>query len=232
MSNVKLIECMTSWQGEGPDSGKRMLITRFKTCNRVCKYCDTMVKMRISAEAEYKLEDLQKIIYDESAGLMITGGEPTFGPNFDSTVEMLNTLKYPVANIESNGYALINLIEATNKTPKDNFIIKYIFSPKFFNQEELNSVKQMSMDLLSAHHNVFIKLVCENNDLVKEYLHWLDGYLSIMSNLGQFPNQRVYLMPEGRTRDELLKNSEFVFDMCEEYKFGFTSREHIIYSFI
>jgi len=228
---IKLIECMTSWQGEGPDTGRRMLITRFKTCNRVCRYCDTMVKMRISLESDYNLIDLQKTIDEESAGLMITGGEPTFGDNFNSTLDLLTKLRYPIANVESNGYALLNLIEECKKISNINKIT-FLFSPKFFSQEELNEVKKMTTDLMSTHDNVFIKLVCEDNALVNDYLHWLDSYLSFSSNLGQYPHQRVFLMPEGRTHDELIKNSSYVFDKCEEYKFGFTSREHIIYSFI
>jgi len=54
---VKLIENFVSWQGEGPDSGKTMIILRFKTCDRNCSWCDTTVKMRITAEAPHKLSD-------------------------------------------------------------------------------------------------------------------------------------------------------------------------------
>ena len=56
MSKIKLIENFLSFQGEGPDSGRIMMILRFKRCNRVeagtpCYYCDTRVKMRISMQA-------------------------------------------------------------------------------------------------------------------------------------------------------------------------------------
>ena len=59
---VRLIENFVSWQGEGPDSGRTMIILRFKTCNLRCSWCDTSVKMRISAEAPYSLEDIQATI--------------------------------------------------------------------------------------------------------------------------------------------------------------------------
>jgi len=41
---VKLIEVFTSFQGEGPDTGRSMLILRFKRCNRTsegksCPFC-------------------------------------------------------------------------------------------------------------------------------------------------------------------------------------------------
>ena len=58
--SVKLIENFVSWQGEGPDSGQAMIILRFKSCNLRCPWCDTAVKMRISAEAPHSLSDIQK----------------------------------------------------------------------------------------------------------------------------------------------------------------------------
>jgi organic radical activating enzyme len=223
MNKVKLIEVMNSWQGEGPDIGKRMLITRFKRCDRVCRFCDTMVKMRITAEAEYTLPQLQTILDEEKSGLMITGGEPTFDTNFDSTVLMLTKLKYPIANIESNGHRLNELIMKIGKSKN----INYIFSPKFFTETELQTAKDITLQL-KDYPNLYIKIVCENNELVHNYLHWLD------KNLGEnnYNHCRVFLMPEGKTKDELIKNSEFVFDIAEEYKFNFSSREHIIYMFI
>jgi len=106
---VKLIENFLSWQGEGPDSGRSMIILRFKTCNLNCSWCDTAVKMRISAEAPYKLSDIQKTIYKSKAGILVTGGEPTVKKHFTSTVMLLNELDFPVANVESNGCALYEL---------------------------------------------------------------------------------------------------------------------------
>lgn len=43
-TKVKLVECFQSYQGEGPDTGKRMLILRYKRCNRIdqknaCPFC-------------------------------------------------------------------------------------------------------------------------------------------------------------------------------------------------
>ena len=62
MNSVKLIESCITWQGEGPDSGRRMLMLRFKRCNRNCSWCDTQVRMRNAMESDYSLHDLQLII--------------------------------------------------------------------------------------------------------------------------------------------------------------------------
>ena len=61
MTNVNLVEAGITWQGEGPNSGRTMLLTRFKECSRngardnpqPCPFCDTQIKMRTSIEASY-----------------------------------------------------------------------------------------------------------------------------------------------------------------------------------
>lgn len=222
MESVKLIECINTWQGEGPDSGKRMLLCRFKYCNRTCPWCDTMVKMRVQQEADYSLEQLQETINQEKVGLMITGGEPTMKTKphnqLDSTVLMLNKLTYPIANVETNGSRLEELMNRV-KTSKP---INYIYSPKIFARYDLeDSIKETNRILLFS--NVYIKIVYESSELLKEYL--LDLHRLKL-------NGRVYIMPEGKTRDELIKHAPEVFDIAEKLKFNFSSRQHVIYDFI
>ncbi len=221
MKEVRLIENFVSWQGEGPDSGQAMIILRFKTCNMKCSWCDTSVKMRISAEAPYKLEDIQVSILENRAGILVTGGEPTVPKHFDETVALLNDLDYPIANVETNGYQLVELIRKTD--PAKN--IHFIYSPKFFTGGEFNSVISTTEHILK-YSEVFIKVVYENRPMVFKYLEWLSERISVEQS------RKVWLMPEGVTRSDLIRNSEDVFDACEKYKFNFSSRSHVIYGFV
>lgn len=220
--SVKLIECFDSFQGEGPDSGHAMIILRFKTCNRKCPWCDTAVKMRISMEAPYKLSDLQKRIKKSYSGLLITGGEPTVERHFDETVMLLNELTYPIANVESNGYKLYDLVMVVNKTKP----VKFIYSPKIFNEQDLDDTLK-TLESLSLFKNVYLKIVYENNPLMIEFLKILSTKYQ-----GLQWDHRIWLMPEGVTRSDLIRNSEGVFDVCEKYKFNFSSRGHIIFGFV
>jgi organic radical activating enzyme len=219
---VTLIENMVSWQGEGIDVGRRMIILRFKYCNLKCPWCDTSVKMRISSEAPYTLESIQENINENSAGLMITGGEPTIQRHINDTLLLLNELVYPVANIETNGYNLTTLIEKTSKDKP----IKIIYSPKIFSRNDCNLTIE-KLKKIEAE-NIYLKFVYEPDNRYQEVVF---SYITInMKHL--IDSQKVYLMPEGTTRSELLKNSEEVFNACEKYNFNFSSRDHIIYSFI
>ena len=219
--SVKLIENFVSWQGEGPDSGQAMIILRFKTCNLKCPWCDTAVKMRISAEAPHQLADIQKTVYEKRAGLLITGGEPTVPKHIDEAALLLNALEYPVANVESNGYNMEGLIKMVDPSKP----VRFIYSPKFFTDTDLEKTKSLTLNLL-RHEKVHVKVVYENNDRVHDYLSWLSDQIGIEDAT------RVWLMPEGVTRADLIRNAEGVFDACERYKFNFSSRSHIIFGFV
>lgn len=221
MTTVKLIECITTWQGEGIDAGKRMLLCRFKYCNRICNWCDTLVKMRVHQEASYELHQLQSLIDKHKCGLMITGGEPTFEDQYWQTKNMLTELIYPYANVESNGYNLKDLMDVIPRVKP----ITFIYSPKFFNEDELlleiDRTKYLINDIKDGRS--IIKLVYQNNDVIHNYLEFLET-LSI--------NDKIFLMPEGITREKLIENAAITFDAAETYKVGFSSRDHIIYEFI
>ncbi len=218
---VNLIENFVSWQGEGPDSGQAMIILRFKTCNLKCPWCDTSVKMRISAEAPHSLDAIQKTIYERRAGILITGGEPTVPKHIDEAAMLLNDLDYTIANVESNGF---NLEELIARTPSSKWV-RFMYSPKFFTRKDLDSVMTKTQSFLK-HPNVYIKIVYEDTPLVKEYLEWLTAHIKFEQSY------KVWLMPEGATRSDLIRNSEAVFDACEKYKFNFSSRSHLIFGFV
>jgi len=220
---VRLIENFVSWQGEGPDSGKTMIILRFKTCNRNCAWCDTSVKMRISAEAPYKLSEIQQSINDRAAGILVTGGEPTVKKHFDECAMLLNELNYPIANVETNGYALYELIgEVDPHKP-----VKFIYSPKIFNMQDRHDAKE-TLNKIAGHQNVYVKVVYEpDNEYSMQFLEYLKNEMADL-----ILNQRIWIMPKGTNRADLIKNSEQVFDACEKYNFNFSSRDHIIFGFV
>jgi organic radical activating enzyme len=246
---MKFIEVFSTWQGEGPDSGKRMLLTRFKECDRVdgdnkppCYYCDTLVKMRTTVEAEYSLAQLQQTIDEEKLGLMITGGEPTYSENLNETLKLIDNLKvHGPINIETNGCDLIKFLTllSTDRVAYSSNQLKIMLSPKIFGEKDIQryfdiinfvETRKKEYDNIYFYPLVYYKLVYTNN----EHTNLLnDNFLQALFFESVYePHKRVYLMPEGKTKEELLKSSSLVFDKCEEWKVNFSSRDHIVYSFI
>lgn len=227
MRNIRIIENFQSFQGEGPDVGKKMLFIRFKRCNRSgikgekggCPWCDTQVKMRISSEFDYPIKDIQDLVDEFNTNVTITGGEPTFSLNLSQTADIINNIKCNLFNVETNGFDLLKLINEVNK----NKNVKYILSPKLFIEEDYIFYADL-VNNIKDNEKVFIKLVYEDRELIIKFLEYLKTI--------NFNTHRLYLMPEGKTKEEILEHSPIVFDACEKYLANFSSREHIIYNFV
>jgi len=218
METVNLIECINTWQGEGVDTGQRMLLCRFKYCDRKCSWCDTLVKMRAEQELEMPLSKLQEILDKEKTGLMITGGEPTFSNQLKQTITMLNDLTYPVANVETNGLGLLDLIK--DVVPGKN--IHYSYSPKIFNDNDYDEALVLS-EILSLNPKVYMKVVYANEKIVYDFLSAV---------VKVFPSDRIFLMPNGKDKKTMFSNAKDVFDKAEEFKTNVSSRMHLVYDFV
>lgn len=231
MSDVMLIECFNTFQGEGPDSGKSMLLTRFKYCDRNCFFCDTKVKMRISKEGIYPLNALQTQIDEHRLGLLITGGEPTFHKHYHDTIKLLTNLNYSIANVETNGCQLERLL---NHKDWDKSI-KFIYSPKVLDESSLYEQKNITEKILDRP-NVYIKIPFHKNEFMLSYCQWLSEEMVLSDaasgcRSGEYDN-KVWLMPLGVTDGEQKFSSADVMDACELYKFNFSGRLHVMYNFI
>ena len=223
---IKAIEKIVTYQGEGFDAGERMLLIRTKNCDRVveakspCEFCDTLKKMQTGKEEEHSLDELQQVLYSEYAGLLITGGEPTFSYHFQDTLDMLTYLDYRFANVESNGFALDELIRLAPSYKN----IRYVFSPKIFSDDDLRKAIKTIVNV-GYLPNLLFKIVIEKNE--NKHLNLFLNYLLKQKNF----NDRIYLMPEGKTGEEIIKNSKKCISLCDLYKVNFSSRDHVIYNF-
>lgn len=229
---IKLIECFRTYQGEGPDSGRAMLLLRFKTCNLKCHFCDTAVKMRISQEGTYTIPQLQSKINEYRCGLLITGGEPTFTPHYNETITLLENLEYKVANVETNGHQLEKLLMTKQFI---NRPVKFIYSPKIFNTKSERDAITLTNTILD-HPQVYIKIPFENTGCVNSYCRWLVDEISDREKRNLIDehllDNKVWMMPLGDNELDQKTNSADVMDSCEEYKFNFTGRLHTMYNFI
>jgi len=223
---MKLIEVFNTYQGEGPDSGRQMTLIRFRKCDRVenrrpCPWCDTLIKMRISAEAEYSDSTIVEML-SRTRGLMITGGEPGFAPNLKDLEKLLLMKEYDVANIETNGCNITDIVKIIVENDLQDKV-KIIYSPKFFRPEEVEDAIENTRTIINLPF-VYIKVVDDRMMYVRDYLHEVCKM--------EPSKNKIWIMPEGDTKDKSIANSGPTFDLIEEYGLNFSSRNHIIFGFI
>jgi len=235
--NIPLIECIPTWQGEGPNAGKRMLLVRFKFCNRTCIFCDTQTKMNVP-EVMYSLNELNNEI-EFFRNLMITGGEPTLKTgsvnNYQHTVDMLRYCNYDFADVETNGFNLVEFLYVIHEIENlkgNKKTINVSWSPKFASVEDLKYNIDIFNDIQSGltYGNTEIhilkvptlKLVISDDIAIK----FLDEVISM-----GYDTNRIYLMPLGSTLDKIQKSFPDIVKLAEQYNCHISSRMHLVHNF-
>jgi len=224
MDKIKAVECMVTWQGE-VFPGKRVLLIRFKSCNRRCHYCDTQSKINNFVEGEYSLYEIQSLLTSKNLDLLITGGETTFGVNLDYTKKLLNKTTCGKKYVETNGYDLLTLyysccIHNTN--------VVYIYSPKVFcnNDKWIEVSKTKEFLKVIRDDELIIKIVY--NEFSEPYVREIYNAIKDDKNI---PKPNIYVIPEGKTGDKVLLSAKEAFKFADEYNLNISTRMHLVHEF-
>lgn len=92
-------EIFASMQGEGFNTGRKMVFVRLAHCNLACDWCDTEFAGYIEMGLKSILQRVKSYGLDN---VLITGGEPTVHDGFDELVAGLKQQGYRVF-LETNG---------------------------------------------------------------------------------------------------------------------------------
>lgn len=234
--NIPLIEKIVTWQGEGCNAGKRMLLVRFKYCSCHCPFCDTWTKMGELKEDLFSINDINKEMKELSVeNLMITGGEPsfdnkrkdTFLNNFDATVNMLTYVPFEYADIETNGYNIEDLLHKCIKIQQfqESKNINISYSPKFFTDKDVDLAldKCRYLSLYDKHFPI-IKVVVADDKSIR--------FIRTLVNDGIYNPNYLYLMPLGCTREEIQKSFPNVVKLATELQCNVSGRMHLTHDFV
>jgi 7-carboxy-7-deazaguanine synthase len=233
---MKVSEIFYSIQGEGKRSGVPSFFIRTNNCNLRCMFtstnlCDTPYTSwtpddeknigEMSVEqiiSEYKKHNVRDAV--------ITGGEPTI--QSEKLTLLCKELKLLNAYItlETNGTIIGDFVEyidllsispkLSSSTPFDTKYEK-IHSVNRINPDVLKKFNRMNLD---GKYDIQWKFVyCDGKDIneIKE----------LQKDVG-FPDDRIYLMPEGLTENDLSERRLETVDMCKKHGYNYTDRLHII----
>jgi len=204
-------EIFYSIQGEGLLTGVPSVFIRLAGCPLRCTWCDTKYALDPTAGEDLDIPAIiDKIEQWQCKFLVITGGEPMVNPQLPQLADELKKRQKHIT-IETAGIKFIPEI------PCDLMSI----SPKLSNSGKKVPDTFFHIRQLIEHYPYQLKFVVDTPDDLAEIRQALKSF-------GVVDPARIMLMPQAKTRDELLVKSPMVVEVCEETGYLFCNRLQIL----
>ncbi len=238
---LPIVEIYTAVQSEGSRQGYPTIVVRTTGCTHRCYFgeggwCDSWYTSIHPEKGKFNFNDIIKK-YDENphiSEMMLTGGSPTMHP------KLVNELTH-FAN--ERGIFITIETEGSHFLPTDYPINLLSISPKFGNSVPIIGVEtpegKITDEKMIKQHNKF-RL---NVDAIKKSIQYHDDYhikpvmdkhFSVYGELFKlqqevgFPNEKIWVMPAGDTREALFETYPVVMDWVRDKGYRFTGRAHIM----
>jgi 7-carboxy-7-deazaguanine synthase len=214
-------EIFDSLQGEGFLAGVPSVFVRLAGCPLQCKWCDTKYAWDQRAGEDYTIADIVKTVQQWPCKfIVITGGEPMINSELPQLVRQLKTAGKHIT-IETAGIANIP------EMPCDLMSI----SPKLSNSvpddtKASAAHKDSRLDIpvlqeLVGNYEYQLKFVVDSQDDLSEIQHTIE-------KIGNINPEKVMLMPQAATRDELIAKSPIVAEMCRQTGYVLSQRLQVL----
>ena len=243
---IAVNEIFKSIQGEGPAAGRPAVFLRLTGCNLTCSWCDTPQTWAFSDERaakhdsgvkhrevdEVTMMSGQEIVNRclELCGdlsswgtlLVITGGEPLiWQKKLVSVIRRLVDEHGFEVHFETNG----TLLPFFNGSDVDASVARYVVSPKFENSgvPEERRIQPIVLEWFaeaSRINKVSFKFVLEDDVDLQEVLKFKERFHLL--------SHQIYLMPQARSREELIQRSEWIVGICVSHGFNYGPRHHVL----
>lgn len=219
---MRIAEIYQSIQGEGEFTGTPSIFLRTTGCNLRCWFCDTPFTSWEPEGTALSIDQiLEQISELDAHHVVVTGGEPLLLPDIGTLTAELQARGHFVT-LETAGTifreAVADLMSISpklaNSTPSAERSL--VWSQR---HEQLRHRPEVIRRLISRSWYQF-KFVIDQPDDVAQVGNWLTEFPEIDRN-------RVWLMPQATTRDELLTKTDWIQKASDEAGFRFTSRLHI-----
>jgi len=234
----RISEIFNSWQGEGPRMGQQATFIRFKYCNLKCPFCDTQYKFENKKPVDVTCKNVHNHLQTTNY-LVITGGEPLLHPNELS--DLFKCIKEYDENIiigiETNGYreGITKLYDILSHIKTRNDKLEIYFSPKVFidkYKDSGNTIREFQDSLLAFMFtkefsnipvDIYIKIVV--SDVIQ-----VEPLIELSKQI--LPNKHIYLMPEGKTKEELIESYQKTIQLAKQYNVNISDRLQVNFGII
>ena len=214
-------EIFYSLQGEGLLAGVPSVFVRLAGCPLRCKWCDTKYAWDNQAGEDYTVAEIVETTQQWPCKLVvITGGEPMINPDLPELVTELKDAGKHIT-IETAGIAYIP------EMPCDLMSI----SPKLSNSNPAEA-KGSAAHEDSRLDIVILQELVDNYEYQLKYVvdsqEDLPEIQKIIEKIGSVKPEKVMLMPQAATREELLAKSSMVAEICKHTGFIFCQRLQVL----
>ena len=214
-----IAETFVSLQGEGILVGTPSVFIRTSGCNLRCRWCDTPYTSWMPEGIRRSVAEL--LAEAEEARLrhvVVTGGEPLLQREIGDLTRALRAVGLHVT-VETAGTLapdfecdLLSLSPKTaNSDPPGTWRTRHRRR-----RSDLGPLRE----LLKRFPEQQLKFVVEERDDLNEIIE-------ILAIVGPVVSERVLLMPEGRTAEEVAARAPMVAALCAEHGFRYTPRLHL-----
>jgi len=221
-------------QGEGHSIGKEVLFLRLSGCNLHCIWCDTPYTWNWTGTTflhpdkfEQKKEEHVRQVLDvfvqlvslssnmSHKAVVVSGGEPMIQQK--ELIELFRLLKKDNwwIEVETNG---------TVKPMSEimDLVSQFNCSPKLSNSLDPLSLREkpQALNILASLATCYFKFVITSEQDIREVQSLITRY--------DMARDRIYLMPEGRIREDLDKTRLLTKQMAKILAINFSDRLHIV----
>ena len=218
---MRINEIFYSLQGEGFLACVPSVFVRLAGCPLRCRWCDTKYAWDKKAGRQNSTDEIVRTVQQWPCRfVVITGGEPMVDTDLPQLVRELKAASKHIT-IETTGIAYIP------DMPCDLMSI----SPKLSNSvpdeakvAAIHNDSKLDLAVLGAlidNYNYQLKFVVDSEADLPEIEE-------ILKKLGNADREKIMLMPQAATRDELLAKSPMVADFCKRAGYTFSQRLQVL----
>lgn len=210
-------------QGEGPHMGQQVAFLRLAGCNLSCSWCDTPYSWdwenydRDKESHKMSVEQIAtKLLQYPVRRVVLTGGEPMLQQTL--IPELYERTGYRI-DVETNGTRkplteeIVAAVDLFNVSPK----LAHATDPA---KRRIVDEALFEFSRLAKLGKAVFKFVCKSSDDFHEIKDIQARY--------DIPNEYIWVMPEGYTREEHLKHLEEIADDVVDQGWNITTRIHVL----
>jgi 7-carboxy-7-deazaguanine synthase len=219
---MKIAEIYKSIQGEGRLTGTPSVFVRASGCNLRCWFCDTPYASWQPEGQDYAVDEIIAEVEEwDCRHVVLTGGEPMLFAELiplcrelrrrgrHITIETAGTLYLPA---ECDLMSISPKLRGSGPNPESQ--------PRWARRHERQRYQPEVLARLIAEYDFQLKFVVDRPDDVAEVEE-------LLLELPELSADRVMLMPQGRTAEELNERAAWLRDVCEERGWTFCPRRQI-----